>query len=111
MFNFQVIGEMKAKGINTIGPKLKFMRYVAYIRSSEKEISDAIATGDSDYAWSEITRIERERHEYHDQAIEAVKALNQMAEENGFEKPYDKASYQRDYITDFCIEYLTREAK
>lgn len=111
MFNYQVIGEMNAKGINTIGPKLKFMRYISYIKQSEKEISDAISTGDSDYAWHEIARIERERHEYHDQAIEAVKALNQIAEENGFEKPYNKPDYRRDYVTEFCVEYLTREAK
>lgn len=111
MYNFQVIGDMKKSGINVVGPTLKFMRYVSYIKQSEKEISDAFATCDPDYAMSEITRIERERHEYHDTAIEAVKALNQMAEENGFEKPYNKPDYRRDYITEFCVEYLTREAK
>lgn len=111
MFNFHVVGRMNADGINTIGPKLKFMRYIAYIKQSEKEISDAIATGDSDYAWSEITRIERERHEYHDEAIEAVKALNQTAIDHGYQVVYNEPTFRRDVVTDFCVQFLEREAK
>lgn len=109
MYNFQVIENMKKSGINVVRFKLKCMRYASYIKRSEKEIADAFSTFDPDYAMSEIVRIERERHEYHDDTIEAVKALNQTAIANGFEKPYDKPDYRRDYVTEFCVQYLERE--
>ena len=111
MFNFQVVESMKKNGINVVRFQLKCMRYVAYIKQSEKEIADAFATFDPDYTMSEITRIERERHEYHDDAIKAVEELNKMAVDHGFEKPYEMPDYRRDYVTEFCVQYLEREAK
>lgn len=111
MYNFQVIADMKKSGMNVIGFTLKFMRYVSYIKRSEKEIADAFSTFNPDFAMAEISRIERERHEYHDDAIKAVEELNKTAVNHGFAKPYDKPDYRRDHVTEFCIQYLEREAK
>lgn len=106
MFNFEVIS-MLDKG-DTIRFKLKAMRYVAFIKHSEKEIAEAFATGDEKYAISEVCRVEKERHEYHNAAINAVKELNKVAKEHGFEAVYQSEDYRRDVITDFCYQYLSR---
>lgn len=108
MFNFEVISMLEKTGVNTIRFKLKAMRYISYIKQSETEIAEAFATGDAEYAIAEVSRVEKERHEYHNQAIDAVKELNRIAKEHGFEAVYQDKDYRRDIITNFCYQYLAR---